>query len=137
MTIRVGSEQERVWILKQYPYTQQVLGEGGTLLLAVEGEEILGMLWSFTRQIPAPVEGTEWFINVIEVFRPEEQCKGIASAMVQMCIDMARKQGAYQVRAYCDMGNIASHRLWRRNGFSICPVSMDGQMVGSYVAYVL
>ncbi len=137
MTIRVGSEQERAWIRQQYPYTQQVLREGGTLLLAVEEEKILGISWSFTRQIPAPVERTEWFINLIEVFRQEDRCKGIASAMVQMCIDMARQQGAYQVRAYCDMGNVASHRLWRRNGFSICPVSMDGQMVGSYVAYVL
>jgi len=44
----------------------------------------------------------------------------------------------YQVRAYCDIRNIPSHRLWLKNKFSISPVKMpDDTIAGSFVSYVL
>ncbi len=138
MNIMVGSTAEREWILRQYPYTKQVLGEGGVLLLAEEEGSIRGFLWCFAQPVPAPVDAKEWFINVIEVFDAADRCKGIASSLVQTCIQMARQQGADQVRAYCDISNTASHRLWHKNGFGISPVKMpDNQVVGSYVTYAL
>ncbi len=138
MNIMVGSTTEREWILCHYPYTKQVLGEGGVLLVAEEEGPIRGFLWCITRPIPAPVEATEWFINVIEVFDVADRRRGIASSLVQACIQMARQQGADQVRAYCDISNTASHRLWHKNGFGISPVKMpDNQVVGSYVTYAL
>lgn len=59
--IIVGGAAEREWIVLQYPYTGQMLGEGGVLLVAEEGGSIRGFLWAITRLIPAPVEETEWF----------------------------------------------------------------------------
>lgn len=80
----------------------------------------------------------EEYINVIEVFDAEHRCRGVGSLMVERCIETARENECYQVRAYCDANNIASHMLWVKNGFTVSPVKMDnGQIIGSYVAYKL
>ena len=51
---------------------------------------------------------------------------------------IAKEEKVYQVRAYCDIGNISSHRLWLKNKFSISPVKMpNGSISGSFVSYVL
>lgn len=138
MTIRVGSKEEKEFILSKYPYTAQVMRQGGSLIVAVEGGAIMGFLWSFRREIPVAVGRTEEFINVIEVFDAEQRCRGIGSLMVKKCLETARKNECYQVRAYCDANNLPSHMLWVKNGFTVSPVKMEnGRIVGSYVAYKL
>ena len=138
MMIRTGNDDEKEFILSKYPYTAQVMQQGGNLIIAAEADIILGFSWSFGREIPAPVGRTEEFINVIEVFDEETRCRGIGSLIVQKCIEMARENGCYQVRAYCDGNNIPSHMLWVKNGFTVSPVKMeDGRLVGSYVSYKL
>lgn len=138
MIIRVGNENEKEFILSKYPYTAQVMYQGGTLIVAIDSNIITGFAWSFRRDIPVAIGRTEDFINVIEVFDAEQRCKGIGSLIVKKCIDIARKNGSYQVRAYCDANNISSHMLWVKNGFTVSPVATEnGQIVGSYVAYKL
>lgn len=138
MIVRVGTEEEKQWILTNYPYTSQVMHQGGSFLLADQRGEILGFCWSFRREIPVLAGRTEDYINVIEIFREEYKRKGIGSLLVQKAIGIARENGSYQVRAYCDAGNLPSHMLWLKNGFTISPVKMEnGQIVGSYVAYRL
>ena len=138
MVVRIGTEKEKESILTKYPYTAQVMYQGGTLIVAVDSDDIIGFAWTFRRDIPVPVGKTEDFINVIEVFDNENRCKGIGSLMVKKCIDVARENGSYQVRAYCDANNIPSHMLWVKNGFTVSPVKMaNDQIVGSYVAYKL
>ena len=138
MIIRVGNDKEKEFILSKYPYTAQVMHQGGNLIVAVDSNVIIGFAWSFRREIPVAIGKTEDFINVIEVFDSEHRCKGIGSSIVKKCIDIARENGSYQVRAYCDANNIPSHMLWVKNGFTVSPVKMgDGQIVGSYVAYKL
>ena len=138
MIIRIGNDEEKEFILSKYPYTAQVMHEGGSLIVAVEADIIMGFSWSFRREIPAPVGRTEEFINVIEVFDAENRCRGIGSLIVQKSIETARENGCYQVRAYCDANNVPSHMLWVKNGFTVSPVKMeDGRIAGSYVAYRL
>lgn len=138
MTIRVGSNEEKEFILSKYPYTAQVMRSGGSLVVAAKGESILGFSWSFRREIPAAVGKTEEYINVIEVFDAEQRCRGIGSLIVKKCIETARENQCYQVRAYCDINNLPSHMLWVKNGFTVSLVKMEnGQIVGSYVAYKL
>ena len=51
---------------------------------------------------------------------------------------IAKEEKVYQVRAYCDIRNIPSHRLWLKNKFAISPVKMpDNTIAGSFVSYVL
>lgn len=138
MIIRIGNQNEKEFILSKYPYTAQVIYQGGTLIVAIDSDSIVGFAWTFRRDIPAPIGKTEDFINVIEVFDAEQRCKGIGSLIVKKCIDIAIENGSYQVRAYCDINNISSHMLWVKNGFTVSPVAMEnGQIVGSYVAYKL
>ena len=68
MMIRVGTEEEKELILEKYPYTSQVMHQGGSLVIASEYNEIVGFSWTFTREIPASIGKTEDFINVIEIF---------------------------------------------------------------------
>ena len=136
--IRFGTELEKEKLLTDYPNIQNVIGDGGYFLIAEIKDTVVGYLWAFKRKIPAPVEQSEIFINIIEVIRTNLRCQGIASQMLNVIIHTAKQEDVYQVRAYCDIRNAPSHRLWIKNKFSISPVKMpDGSIVGSFVTYVL
>lgn len=136
--IRMGSEKEKEEILTKYPGTKSVIRDGGILLSALKDDEIIGFLWMFKREIPAPVPKNEWFINVIDVVNVECRRKGVGSGLVREAVRYARDDGVYQIRAYCDIANVSSHMLWLKNGFSISPVCLaDGSVTGSFVGLVL
>ena len=126
--------------MRKYPPTEAVIGREGYLVGARSQDEIIGFAYVFRRPIPAPLpEGyTEDFINVIDVFDTSMHNRGIGSRIVAKCIETAEKAGSYQLRAYCDISNVASHRLWLKNGFCISPVKQrDGSIPGSFVTYRL
>jgi len=137
--IKEGSEEHKEKLSNTFPHLNNFFyGEKSYLIIAEQQNEIIGFLWAFKRKIPAPIEADEMFINVIEVINPDLRCKGIGSQMVQKIIKIAKNEGLYQVRAYVQIKNISSHRLWYKNKFSINPVKMpDGDIVGSFVTYVL
>ena len=138
ISIRIGTEKDKQKLTDTYPHTKNVVGGNGYLILAELENEIVGFLWAFQRKIPAPVEQEEIFINVVEVFSADLRCKGVGSRMIAETLQIAKEQGVYQVRAYCDIGNIPSHRLWLKNKFSISPSKMpNGTICGSFVSYVL
>ena len=138
VTIRLGAEKEIELLRTRHSHTVPVLGDGGYLIVAEENDQIVGFLWAFKRKIPAPIEQEELFINVIEVFPAKLRCQGLATRMLERLKDIAVAEKVYQLRAYCDIRNIPSHRLWVKNGYGINPVTMpDGAAVGSYVSYVL
>ena len=57
---------------------------------------------------------------------------------MQAHVPKAEADGCYPQRAYCNIGNAASHRLWLKNGFTISPVTMPGgAAVGSFITYTL
>ena len=112
--------------------------EGGVLIVALDDKKIIGFLWMFKRKLLAPIDEYEWFINVIDVPEAANRCKGVASGLVKEAICLAKSDGAYQISAYCDIANIPSHMLWRKNGFAIQPAyGTDGVVLGSFVGLVL
>lgn len=136
--IHKGTELEKADILKKYPHTANVIHDGGELLLAVKEDEIIGFLWMYKRSISAPVDRYEWFINVVDVPDASNRRKGVASELVRKAINYAGNDGAYQISAYCDITNIPSHMLWRKNGFAIMPAyGPDQSVIGSFVGFVL
>ena len=136
MNIRYGNNDDRARIVAMRPQAASLF-EGNDYFLVLEDSAILGCAVVFRRKIPAPVEACEAFINLIEVFEQTDMKKGLASQMVQKILEIERAEGTYQVRAYCDISNIASHRLWFKNGFGISPVKQpDGVVFGSFVTYV-
>ncbi len=136
--IKIGTESQKAEILTEYPHTKAVIRDGGVLIVAIEGSKIIGFLWMFKRKMLAPVDEYEWFINVIDVPEAYNRCKGVASGMVKKAQRLAKSDGAYQISAYCDIANIPSHMLWRKNGFAIQPAyGADGAVLGSFVGLVL
>ena len=136
--IKIGTESQKAEILAEYPHTKAVIRDGGVLIVAIEGDEITGFLWMFKRKMLAPVDEYEWFINVIDVPEAQNRCTGVASGMVRKAVSLAKSDGAYQISAYCDIANIPSHMLWRKNGFAIQPAyGADGAVLGSFVGLVL
>ena len=136
--IRIGTEIEKQQLLSDYPHVKNVIRDDGYFVIAIIEDTIVGFLWAFKREIPAPVEKYEIFINIIEVIYTNLRCQGVASEMLSKIIEIATKEQVYQVRAYCDIDNIPSHRLWLKNRFSINPVKMpDGTISGSFVSLVL
>ena len=136
--IRIGTDAEKKKLLNDYPHIKNVVRDGGYFIVAQIEDAIVGYLWGFKRKIPAPVEQDEIFINIIEVIYTNLRCQGMASSMLQKIIEIAKEEKVYQVRAYCDIWNVPSHRLWLKNKFSISPVKMpDGSISGSFVSFVL
>lgn len=138
INIRSGTDKDKQILLSNYPDLQKFFGDIGYLIVAEKENDIIGFLWAFKRDIPAPVEAQEMFINAIEVFHTELRCQGIGTQMVQKIIKIAKNEQVYQVRASVQIGNVASHRLWFKNKFSISPVKLpDTDIVGSFVSLVL
>ena len=136
--IRIGTDAEKQKLLNDYPNIKNVVRDGGYFIVAKIEDTIVGYLWGFKRKIPAPVDQNEIFINIIEVIYTNLRCQGIASNMLKAIINIAKEEKAYQVRAYCDIGNVPSHRLWLKNKFSVSPVKMpDRSIAGSFVSFVL
>ena len=136
--IRMGDEADKQRLKEKNPHLKNLVWEGGYLILAQIEDTIVGYLWAFQREIPAPVEASELFINIVEIIYSDLRCQGLGSRMVQRCLEIAREESVYQVRAYCDIGNVPSHRLWLKNNFSISPVKhLDGSITGSFVTLVL
>lgn len=136
--IKIGTESQKAEILAEYPHTKAVIRDGGVLIVAIDGDEIIGFLWMFKRKMLAPVDEYEWFINVVDVPEAKNRCKGVASGMVKEAQRLAKSDGAYQISAYCDIANIPSHMLWKKNGFAIQPAyGADGAVLGSFVGLVL
>ena len=136
--IRLGIDVDRTQIVATYPYTANVLGDGGYLIVAEDNGQIVGFLWAVKRKIPAPIEQEELFINVIEVFPEELHCQGLATRMLERLKEIAVAEKVYQLRAYCDIRNVPSHCLWQKNRYGINPVTLpNGNIVGSFVSLVL
>ena len=138
INIKNGTESDRLRLLSKYPNLDKFFFGNGRLVIAENGNEIVGFLWAHKRKISAPVEAEEMFINYITVFEPELRCRGIGTQMIQRIIEIARAQQVYQIRAKVKTENVPSHRLWLKNKFSISPAQMpDGNIAVSFVGYVL
>lgn len=138
INIKNGTESDKQRLLSKYPNLDKFFFGDGRLVIAENGNEIVGFLWAHKRKISAPVEAEEMFINYITVFEPELRCRGIGTQMIQRIIEIARAEQVYQIRAKVKTENVPSHRLWLKNKFSISPAQMpDGNIAVSFVGYVL
>ena len=138
INIKNGTESDKQRLLSKYPNLDKFFFGDGRLVIAENGNDIVGFLWAHKRKISAPVEAEEMFINYIEVFEPELRCRGIGTQMVQKIIEIARAEQVYQIRAKVKTENMPSHRLWLKNKSSISPAQMpDGNIAVSFVGYVL
>ena len=138
INIKNGTESDKQRLLSKYPNLDKFFFGNGRLVIAENGNDIVGFLWAHKRKISAPVEAEEMFINYITVFEPELRKKKKRTQMVQKIIEIAKAEQVYQIRAKVKTENMPSHRLWLKNKFSISPAQMpDGNIAVSFVGYVL
>lgn len=138
INIKNGTESDKQRLLSKYPNLDKFFFGNGRLVIAENGNDIVGFLWAHKRKISAPVEAEEMFINYITVFEPELRRRGIGTQMVQKIIEIAKAEQVYQIRAKVKTENMPSHRLWLKNKFAISPAQMpDGNIAVSFVGYVL
>ena len=90
VNIRIGTESEKQQLITTYPYTKNVIGENGYFIIAETDNNMIGFLWAFKRDIPAPIEQSEIFINVIEVLNINLRSQGIGSRMIEKIIGIAK-----------------------------------------------
>ena len=138
INIKNGTESDKQRLLSKYPNLDKFFFGDGRLVIAEDGNNIVGFLWAHKRKISAPVEAKEMFINYISVFEPELRCRSIGTQMIQRIIEIAKAEQVYQIRAKVKTENMPSHRLWLKNKFSINHAQMpDGNIAVSFVGYVL
>lgn len=65
------------------------------------------------------------FIDVLNV-ASQYQGKGIATALVSLAEEWARRQDYHQIRAWSSDDKIAAIALWHKLGYGICPAIMRG-----------
>lgn len=136
--IKNGTGSDKQKLLNSHHGLDKYFFGDGRLVIAEDGNDIIGFLWAHKRKISAPVEAEEMFINYIEVFKPELRCRGIGTQMVQRIIEIAKAEQVHQIRAKLRIENAPSHGLWLKNKFSISPAQMpDGNIAVSFVGYVL
>lgn len=134
--IRVANYRDKRNIMKQYPHTKPYLKRKGTLYIDESDNEYRGFAFVQKRNVVNETNLTEDLILVIEVFLEKDRNKGIASNLVKKIIDDARENGVYQIVAYYQKNNIASHKLWIKNRFSVVEVlTADSKSLGCIATY--
>lgn len=97
------------------------VGDDGFSLLAVCGEQVVGLLSAKWRRFPIPGRRVlEAYIDIIEV-RRDHQRRGIARELVSRAADRSREQGAYQLRAWSSQDKRAAILMWKALGFGLYP----------------
>ncbi|WP_374689355.1 GNAT family N-acetyltransferase [Promineifilum sp.] len=111
--------------------------DDGFSILALAGNEPVGLIAVVWRDLPAPLPPTvEAYIDIIEV-RPAFRRQGIAARLVELAAARARTHGAYQLRAWSSADKVEAIPMWRALGFGLCPATTypGGQEVrGFFVA---
>lgn len=113
--------------------------DNGFSVIALEQQKPVGLIGVYWSELPVPLEGTrEGYINIIEVL-PEYRNQGIATTLVEQAIELSRKEGVYQLRAWSSDDKIQALPMWRRLGFGLCPADNPWHkgLKGFFVAYVL
>lgn len=134
--IRVANYRDKRNIMKQYPHTKPYLKRKGILYIDEEDSEYRGFAFVQKRNVVNETNLTEDLILVIEVFLEKDRNKGIASNLVKKIIDDAQENGVYQIVAYYQKNNTASHKLWIKNQFSVVEVlTVDSKSLGCIATY--
>lgn len=134
--IRVANYKDKRDIIKKYPHTKPYLKRKGILYVDEEDNEYKGFAFVQKRKVVNELNKIEDLILVIEVFQEKDRNKGIASNLVKNIIENAQKNGSYQIIAYYQKNNIASHKLWVKNRFSVIEVfTADSNSLGCIATY--
>jgi len=107
--------------------------DGFSILALCEGLPV-GLISVYWRELPSPLVSIyEGYIDIIEVL-PRFRRQGIATRMVEISTERARKRSVYQLRAWSSEDKTEAIPMWETLGFGLCPAITypRGQEVKGY-----
>jgi len=95
---------------------------------AWSGAELVGLLAAYCRQPQA----SEVFVSNLSV-TPAWHGRGMASALLQVCIDHARQAGCERLVLKVSHGNVAAAVFYKKRGFAVVGSAADSQTLQLFV----
>ncbi len=123
--------RQKRWIIKNYPHTKNYLKRKGILFIIEECNEIVAFAFVQRRNIINEPEKYENLILVIDVIKEDRRKHGLGTELVNAIKDYSLNSNVYQVIAYYEKDNMASHKLWVKNDFNVFDTEDDaGNIIG-------
>lgn len=112
----------------------------GFSIIAMEGEMLVGLISTYWKKLPAPLEDDfDAYIDILEVHQDFRR-RGIATRLIEMSMQKAKQKGMRQIRSWSSEDKIEAIQMWRALGFGLCPATNypKGQEVkGFFVTKIL
>ena len=104
--------------------------EDGFAILAVKENEPVGLISVYWKALPETCEAYSDILEVRQGFRR----RGIAAHLIGLASERAKKQGAYQLRAWSSLDKTESIPMWKALDFGLCPATTypQGQEIKRY-----
>lgn len=106
----------------------------GFSIIALHGEMLVGLISTYWRELPAPLNGEfDAYIDILEVQRGFRR-KGIATLLIEMSVERAKQKGMRQIRSWSPEDKMEATHMWKALGFGLCPATTypKGQEVKGY-----
>jgi ribosomal protein S18 acetylase RimI-like enzyme len=112
----------------------------GFSIVALHHTLLVGLISVYRKKLPAPLsEAFDWYIDVLEVHQAYRRL-GIATCLIDMVCERAKKDGVYQLRSWSSEDKIEAIPMWKALGFGLCPAvtyPQGKEVNGYFVAKVL
>ena len=110
--------------------------EDGFSIVPLHAGKPVGLISVYWRELPSPLSKTkEGYIDIIEVIEGYRR-RGIARELVRRSAERARREGAYQLRAWSSEDKVEAIPMWKSLGFGLTPIT-DQEIKGYFVTYPL
>ena len=97
--------------------------DDGFMISADAYTKSIGLVSCYWRELPQPLVGLrEVYIDFLEV-QQEYRRQGIASRLIELSLERAFAEGAYQVRSWSSEDKLAAIPMWKQLGFGLCPAT--------------
>jgi GNAT superfamily N-acetyltransferase len=112
----------------------------GFSIVAFDDDQLVALISVYRKELPAPLrEAFDWYIDILEVHKAYRR-KGIASHLIHLVCERAKKEGVYQIRSWSSEDKIEAIPMWKTLRFGLCPATTYPQgkeVKGYFVTKVL
>jgi len=94
---------------------------GWLSIVALHHSLLVGLISVYRKKLPPPLsEAFDWYIDILEVHQDYRRL-GIATCLIDMVCERAKKDGVYQLRSWSSEDKIEAIPMWKALGFGLCP----------------
>jgi GNAT superfamily N-acetyltransferase len=111
----------------------------GFSIVALNGETLVGLISTYWKKLPAPLDEFDAYIDILEVHKDFRR-QGIARQLIEMSMERAKGKGMHQIRSWSSEDKVEAIPMWKALGFGLCPATTypKGQEVkGFFVLKIL